>query len=725
MIACRPTTSASSSCRWWRRCRWCSSISTGADEDPPQQPLRRDVLPAAAAGAGHQPHRPGAAADPGAARQARRIDPGAAGRRAAGGGRRRCRIPRDGRAAVAGIRGAGRQPGDRGRGRLRSGRLERAAWADGAGILPAPLRAAAWSAVCPTKPPAPCNPSSLDFDSLVHDYFLPEGTSPEELKSMYGPPALFFKAVAADAERGDRAAGGRGGQRVLRRTSAAAWPRSTASSRSWPAAKSKTAAADSQDDQRAELQRQRGTLAPHWLLWQPQQDDEGLPPVKELAERAGPRCWAASPTGCPSWSARQWGRGQVLFVSSGLSPGWNTLPMVGKPCWSTTASAASMLLETFPPRNLSTEQRSAAGRGRRAHRRSSPWSIPTATSRPLSVDALERRPLRDYAGQLDAARHLPRDGRQRREAVGRRRRPRARLWDVPAGGQRAGRRVGPRPAAADDVGQGRPARASSTSRRPAPRRCGGRRRRAVEMAVGRRAGRPVAGVGHRWHGPPAAGSGRHELARNRDRAARDGCWDWSRRRPIDELAGDFRRALGPAFARSGSCSAAWRWRPWRRCSTSAISRAGAAGRGSCWRSFRARGAVPVAVAAGRADPLGHRDQPQAARRCGCCSTGPTAWPSTTSCRRPSGRLASWPRPLAAADPRPRLRPGGRPSRPQPSRIDYVKALVEEGRRQPAGGGWARSSACRRSCSTARRACGRWSLPPGGAGAGRPSTWPGS
>jgi hypothetical protein len=231
------------------------------------------------------------------------------------------------------------------------------AWADGRGILPAPLEPAPVGHL-PDETAGTLQPFLLDFDTLVHDYFLPEGTSPDELKSMYGPPAMFFKAVAADTgEEIEKQAvetateyfqQQRQGLAEIDRKLAELAP-----------AKGKTASGGAgggpQDDARAELQRQRDALEPHWLLWR-HGDEEGLRPVKELAERASPKVLGRFTNGLPFMVRRQWGRGQVLFITSGVSRGWNTLPDLKQIVWVYDRICRSMLLETFPSRNLSTEQ---------------------------------------------------------------------------------------------------------------------------------------------------------------------------------------------------------------------------------------------------------------------------------------------------------------------------------------------------------------------------------
>jgi hypothetical protein len=222
------------------------------------------------------------------------------------------------------------------------------AWANGLGILPAPLAPGPVGRL-PDEGAGPLQPFLLNFDSLVHEYFLPAGTSPDDLKDMFGPPAYFFKAVEANAgdEVGRQAAAAAGDYFEQQRRSLAEIDRKL----SELGAAAKPAAGDAQ----AELQRQRDALAPHWLLWR-RSDDEGLRPIKDLAEGARPKVLGRFDNSLPFMVRRDWGRGQVLFISSGLSPGWNMLPVARQAVWLYDRICRGMLLATFPPRNLSTEQ---------------------------------------------------------------------------------------------------------------------------------------------------------------------------------------------------------------------------------------------------------------------------------------------------------------------------------------------------------------------------------
>ena len=86
-----------------------------------------------------------------------------------------------------------------------------AAWCDGLGILPAPLRAA--TVGHRRDEPGDAQPFLLDFESLVHEYFKPEGSSEEELRALFGPPDHVLQD------------GGRGGRtKELPGRSPARWP---------------------------------------------------------------------------------------------------------------------------------------------------------------------------------------------------------------------------------------------------------------------------------------------------------------------------------------------------------------------------------------------------------------------------------------------------------------------------------------------------------------------
>jgi hypothetical protein len=103
----------------------------------------------------------------------------------------------------------------------------------------------------------------------------------------------------------------------------------------------------------------RHELMPDWLAWRlPPLEDTSQLPVEELARRTLPRVLASYTNRAPFMVQRQIGRGQSLFVSTGVfanassaTPGWNNL--------ATTDAVLifdrifrDMLQRTLPRRNL-------------------------------------------------------------------------------------------------------------------------------------------------------------------------------------------------------------------------------------------------------------------------------------------------------------------------------------------------------------------------------------
>ncbi|MGA2618804.1 MAG: BatA domain-containing protein [Thermoguttaceae bacterium] len=276
-----------------------------------------------------------------------------------------------------------------------------AAWSGGLGILPAPLGPATIGRL-PEESAGQLEPFLLDFDSLVHEYFLPEGTAEEELKAMYGPPALFFKAVAAETgpEAQQQVAEAVSGQLKEQRSNLAQLDKQLADLSRREAKLRGTDATLAA--QRAGLEQQRAQLRPNWLLWRhAAQGELDQRPIEELVERAKPKVMGRFTNGWPFLVRRQWGDGQVLLICTGVSPGWNTLPVVRQAVWVYDRVFRSMLLETFPPRNISSERSlllpiAPADRSARfalvardvPEVIGQPGGQPASHEQPLSVDAL-------------------------------------------------------------------------------------------------------------------------------------------------------------------------------------------------------------------------------------------------------------------------------------------------------------------------------------------------
>ncbi len=216
--------------------------------------------------------------------------------------------------------------------------------------------------------PGDAQPFLLDFESLVHEYFKPEGSSEEELRALFGPPTMFFKTVAVEAD--ERVAGQIAGAVAKRLeedrqalaeidAGAAAIDKQLQGLRSASDGAAAAAKQGQLEQQRADLQRQRTRLRPDWLVWKKQQVEESEPSVEELVRQAQPTVMARfDKDGLPFLVRRAWGHGQELFMASSLSPDWNTMPDVRQSWWIWDRIVHGLLTATLPPRNLSTERSS-------------------------------------------------------------------------------------------------------------------------------------------------------------------------------------------------------------------------------------------------------------------------------------------------------------------------------------------------------------------------------
>jgi hypothetical protein len=190
-----------------------------------------------------------------------------------------------------------------------------AGWADGAGILPLPLTGTVGR--LPDEADE-LRPFMLDWRSMKdQSLFRVPGATEEELADLYETP-LFFKAVSSGAASDlatiaaadvRRAAEGRGERGELAEKI------------------SRLTRLESQGQARAEdreaLRQARealGRLTPAWLTW------ADLEARETPDEQLGPRVLAAFEGGEPYLVSRRIGRGQVVWVSSGLFSPWNNLP---------------------------------------------------------------------------------------------------------------------------------------------------------------------------------------------------------------------------------------------------------------------------------------------------------------------------------------------------------------------------------------------------------------
>jgi len=261
-----------------------------------------------------------------------------------------------------------------------------AAWLGGLGILPAPLKAEPVGQL-PGDASKPLEPFQIDPASLVHEYFLLEHISREEMEDLYRLP-YFFKAVVADMSdevlngmfrtvtehiEKQRAALGEINKRLEELT----------------AAQTKGVFTEADRKKRTRLEQERAGLKPRWLLCSPTQDnheDRTLSP-RELAERTRPTVLASFTNRVPLMIRRRIGLGRVLFVSTGVHRSWNT--------WTTTNAVLvfdrvfrRLLQETLPDRNISSTQRLVVPVAAVERRARFTLQSPDDRAMPVPVDAL-------------------------------------------------------------------------------------------------------------------------------------------------------------------------------------------------------------------------------------------------------------------------------------------------------------------------------------------------
>lgn len=208
-----------------------------------------------------------------------------------------------------------------------------AAWNDGLGILPAPLKPALVGQL-PQAATGPIEPFQLDFSSLVHEYFLLAHAPREELEDLYRLP-YFFQAVEADLS-----------DEVLERLV-------------------RTAAEKASKEQ-------------------PEGESQRL---EELAQKTRPRVLGSYTNHVPFLLQRDIGRGQVLFISTGVYRDWNTL----------TATNAVLIFDRIfrdllqrglPERNVTSSGQLVLPVAPELRRARLVVTNPSGHDEPLAVDAL-------------------------------------------------------------------------------------------------------------------------------------------------------------------------------------------------------------------------------------------------------------------------------------------------------------------------------------------------
>ncbi|HEY1068574.1 MAG TPA: hypothetical protein VGE52_20790, partial [Pirellulales bacterium] len=203
------------------------------------------------------------------------------------------------------------------------------AWRDGAGVLPLPLAPAAVGST-PEEATGTLKPFHIDFDSLkTFDFAMIEHVPQEALRDLYREP-YFFKAVEVD-DRAETLTALRTAEikRIQDERKAVADAEalrsdSESTGQGTAAARSVSSGAVANEESLKRLKE----LRPTWLAWaaaQPEATDLDALKPEELADRDQPQVLARFDGGKPFLVSRKIGRGEVLFVASGVYSSWNSL----------------------------------------------------------------------------------------------------------------------------------------------------------------------------------------------------------------------------------------------------------------------------------------------------------------------------------------------------------------------------------------------------------------
>ena len=243
-----------------------------------------------------------------------------------------------------------------------------AAWKDGEGILPAPLKREVIGEV-PEAAGENLKPFFLNFDSLSGDEFFQISGMPEnDLRDLYSEP-FFFKAVEADISPETLGAWKETQRKKLGEELAFI----AAAEKRKAERDTKTAGgALTEEDrkQQVEDETRLKELRPTWLTWAstssgasaesdiPAEDVARQARIGLMVEQQMPRVLArfGDEKGAAFLVERKIGRGTVIFCSSGLSSSWNTM-------LTTNATVVfdrilrSMIQATLPRRNYGVQER--------------------------------------------------------------------------------------------------------------------------------------------------------------------------------------------------------------------------------------------------------------------------------------------------------------------------------------------------------------------------------
>ena len=243
-----------------------------------------------------------------------------------------------------------------------------AAWKEGEGILPAPLKRDAIGEV-PEAAGENLKPFFLSFESLSGDEFFQLAGMPEnDLRDLYSEP-FFFKAVETDVSRETLDAW----KETQRKKLGEELTFLSAAEKRKTERDAKAAGGTLTEEERkqqVEDETRLKELRPSWLTWAgastgaaaerdvPTDDAAREARIGLLVEQQMPRVLArfSDEKGAPFLVERKIGRGTVIFCASGLSSSWNTM-------LTTNATVVfdrilrSMIQATLPRRNYGVQER--------------------------------------------------------------------------------------------------------------------------------------------------------------------------------------------------------------------------------------------------------------------------------------------------------------------------------------------------------------------------------
>jgi hypothetical protein len=224
-----------------------------------------------------------------------------------------------------------------------------AAWLEGAGVLPLPLKAEAVGRL-PDESAGKIDPFFLSPETMTDDAFRIEDASREDLDDLYRTP-LFFKAVAVESSEEVLAALRQGDhQRQVD-----AQNRREAAAKKWAAANGNSRP-PADDTGKEPTPPTNGNDKRDWLLWARDQAETNPDESPDaVAARQQPRILASFSNGTPFLVERRIGRGEVLFVSSGVHSSWNNLTRTNAVVL-LDRLLRGLLSQTLPQRNYGTQE---------------------------------------------------------------------------------------------------------------------------------------------------------------------------------------------------------------------------------------------------------------------------------------------------------------------------------------------------------------------------------